>query len=153
MVVRFSKPREVSPRGLDGLIFEFPCKIIEPNPGARKDDVRECRPIAKISITQLATWESGSLFEGENHDLIAATLFEYIRKSVYEAIAREESPDEIEVSLNDNTAESEYPFEVNDLMDPDGYEIEVDLTKLKDRYASDQDSDKKIGFDIPEEDV
>jgi hypothetical protein len=152
MVVRFSNPREVSPRGRDGLIFEFPCKIIEPNTGARKDDMRECRPRAKISRTQLGTWESDISFEGENHDLIADTLFEYIRKSVYEAIAREESPDEIEVILNDTTAENEYPFEVNDLMDPDGFEVEFDLIELKERYASDQGSEKEFGFNIPEED-
>ena len=153
MIVRFLEPREVSPTGHDGLTFEFPCKIIESNPGARKDDMQECRPRAEISGSQLAIWGFDGWFEGKKSDLIAATLFEYIRQSVLEAIASGDSLDEVEVSLSTTTAESEYPFEVNDLVDPDGFEVEFDLAKLKHKYSSQQDSEKQIGFDIPGEDV
>lgn len=152
MIVKFLEPYESTPPGHHGIVYQFSFQIVEETPGARKDSVEDYQAEVEISGTLLATWGFDDWSQSGGSELLAATLFEYVRDEVIESIAKDERLDGLELNLNSSKVESEYPFDVEQLTKPEDFEAEIDLEALRRRYPSEDDGAGGIGFDLPADD-
>lgn len=148
MILRFSKPYETSSPGRDGLVYEFPFRIIESSRGARKDSVSEYAAKADISRTLLSVWGFDQ-WRGGN-EIIASTLFEYVKEDIFDRLISEESLEDIEIYLGDGTEENEYPFQKDKLTDPANAEFKFDVERLRQKYRENDENNQTMGFQVPD---
>lgn len=152
VTLKFKKPVDSTPSGVDGVVLTFPFQVIHLGAGAMHDQVEEYAISVAISGTLSAMWG----FENYHEDPLglAPTLFQYAKEEATQRLIagtlEEEGKDEGgRVSLRSGEAPEQNPFDPAKLEDPAGATYKLDLEQER-HPREGQGGGSPMGFQFPD---
>lgn len=118
ITVKFGKPKNVTPGGLDGVIVRFPFTVIKPGRGALKDKIEEHIIDVSISGTLYSMWGFGRFFLDHQPPDAIKTLFQFSWEKIKEKLKDDTLDEHEEVVLYTSTELKENPYDVNKIKFP-----------------------------------